>query len=359
MRLVEAIRPAAVPAQPGSLFWASTLRVLAALAVVTLHTSHFFVVSHGNTPSFAWWFGNTVDAAMRWCVPVFVLVSGALLLDPRHAESPVIFARKRARRVLIPLAFWSAVYLSWRVAFGHLTLAEVPRLLLEGIPYYHLWYLYMIPGLYLFTPFLRSYIRSSTDRERWYLTGLLLLLASVNSYISSFLRQDTQSFFTLFIPYLAYYLAGYQLRTVKIGQWAPRLLAGPWLACTALTALGTGILVRDYGTSTRGLYLYDYFSPPVMVAAIVVFLLVRWRVETAGRMPPPAARAILAAEPATLGIYVIHALVLAILQQLGALDPARLSPVAGIPLVALFVFGVSYLVTRLFLRLPILAHTVR
>jgi len=345
--------------QAGSLFWISTLRVVAALAVVVLHTSHFFVINRDNVAPDAWWVGNLIDSAVRWCVPVFVMVSGALLLDPSRHEDALAFARKRAGRVLTPLVFWTIFYLAFRIIFQNLQFGEIRRLLAEGIPYYHLWYLFMIPGLYLVTPFLRTYIRHSEDRERWYLILVLLLLAAINGYVTYFQRADTQSVFTLFVPYIAYYLAGYQLRRLDFRGSPVWLLLGEFLGCIALTAIGAAILYQRYGHSFRGLYFYDYFSAPVMGAALSLFVLMRFAVARNGAGLPVFLRNLIRAlEPATLGIYVVHALLLAIVQGLGGLDPNRVPPIVGIPAVALAVFAGSYLITWGMLRVPLLRRTV-
>ncbi len=340
------------------LFWISTLRVLAALAVVFLHTAYFFVVSRGGVEPSFWWFGNTIDSAVRWCVPVFVMISGALLLDPNRDEDGRTFAAKRAKRILIPLVFWTIIYLGWRIFLDGMALRDVPSVVLEGIPFYHMWYLYMIPGLYLATPFLRTYIRGSSDRERWVLVIFLLLLAAVNAAVSYFHRPDTQSIFSLWIPYVAYYLAGDQLRTLNVRGVSFRLLALELVAWIGVTALGTGLLVGSYGAGSKGLYFYDYMSPTVIASALIVFVLGRQLAGVQGCMPAFFGRLIRALDPATLGIYVVHALFLGIFERLGYLDPARFNPVIGIPAIALAVFACAYVTTRIFMLIPGLRNTV-
>src|SRR5216117_2766854 len=77
---VSGMRPGAMFTE--DLLWIEQARGAAALAVVILHVSAGVVRGVSDVTSAAWWIGNIVDSAMRWCVPVFVMISGALLLDP-------------------------------------------------------------------------------------------------------------------------------------------------------------------------------------------------------------------------------------------------------------------------------------
>ena len=86
------------------MIWLDAARVAAIVAVVLLQVSAS-VVTQAPLGSTVWWVGNGYDALVRWCVPVFVMVSGALLLDARKTESLATFFRKRAARIGLPLLF--------------------------------------------------------------------------------------------------------------------------------------------------------------------------------------------------------------------------------------------------------------
>lgn len=92
--------------------WFNNARVIAILAVVLLHVSSR-VVMWSELGSNDWWYANLYDSLVRWCVPVFVMISGALLLSPEKAEPLGLFYKKRASRILFPLVFWSLFYMLW------------------------------------------------------------------------------------------------------------------------------------------------------------------------------------------------------------------------------------------------------
>ena len=86
------------------------LRVIAALAVVWLHVSGDVVGTNPDIHQLYWWAGNIVDSLTRWCVAVFVMISGSLLLNKPSNKEPSAFYRSSLPRILIFLAFWTLFY---------------------------------------------------------------------------------------------------------------------------------------------------------------------------------------------------------------------------------------------------------
>ena len=88
------------------------------------------------------WLAANRDSAARWCVPVFVMISGALLLTPNGRRRAPLLKPPRGADLR---AAWTLFYLLWRTALdwiddGRLDLSFWPRKLAHGEPYYHLWY---------------------------------------------------------------------------------------------------------------------------------------------------------------------------------------------------------------------------
>ena len=93
------------------------MRVGACLAVILLHLSATIVMERDLLGSIHWHISNAIDAATRWCVPVFVMLSGALLLDPKKHASPREFWTKRLSRLLPAILAWPAIYFAWRAFY--------------------------------------------------------------------------------------------------------------------------------------------------------------------------------------------------------------------------------------------------
>lgn len=138
------------------MIWLNNSRIVAMFAVVFLHSAGL-VVLYSPIGTENWWLGNIYDSLTRWCVPVFVMISGALLLDTTKMEDLKSFYIKRLSKIMIPIMFWTVFFLLWVVLKKSLKgeiieAGDLTNRLLSGAPYFHLWFLYMIFFLYLFTP---------------------------------------------------------------------------------------------------------------------------------------------------------------------------------------------------------------
>ncbi|HRL21268.1 MAG TPA: acyltransferase family protein [Alcaligenes sp.] len=283
--------------------WINNTRIVAIFAVVWLHIAAYAVLN-AELGSADWWSGNVYDAATRWCVPVFVMVSGALLLEPRPAESMSRFYRKRAARILLPLLFWTAFYLLWTAYKQHWWTPQAepyPYLerLLQGRPYFHLWFLYMIVFLYLFTPFLRRLVQACRLRHLAALTAAAFALAALSTLSSTELKTNSTPFFTWFLSYLPYFLLGYLVR--KAPLTVPRRISLAVLAASiAATAWGCYALATRHNLQT-GAYFYDYLSITVIPMSVALILLLRdWHQAL---ISPLVSRHL---SELTLGVYLIH-----------------------------------------------------
>ncbi|GAB7265469.1 hypothetical protein DZS_24340 [Dickeya ananatis] len=84
--------------------WLYIARIVSTFAVIVLHISAY-TVSLAELGSLSWWAGNIYDSLTRWCVPVFVMISGALLLSPDKNESLSFFYKKRMSRIFLSIGF--------------------------------------------------------------------------------------------------------------------------------------------------------------------------------------------------------------------------------------------------------------
>ena len=248
-------------------------RWLAAVAVVMLHGAATVVSDPAAYGSGAWLAANLYDSAARWCVPVFVMISGALLLDPERPQDARRFYSRRVARICAPLLFWTLFYLLWRTALdwiddGRLDLSFWPRKLAHGEPYYHLWYLYMIVGLYLFAPLVRALAaRSSRQARALWVVGILGL-AILDALYRRALDAPPGFFLTWFLPYLGYFVAGRMIHAGELRIPRPGLMLA---ASVAATALGVYLLSSSRMLNT---YFYDYFSLTVPFMSLAAFQLI-------------------------------------------------------------------------------------
>src|ERR1035437_1784180 len=92
--------------------WLDTLRALAMFGVIIIHVSTPVVkMMYGKNMEY-WWIGNIVDSAVRFSVPLFLMLSGATMLGKEY--NLIDFYKKRISRVLFPILFWMIAYWVYR-----------------------------------------------------------------------------------------------------------------------------------------------------------------------------------------------------------------------------------------------------
>lgn len=329
------------------------IRVVAAFAIVWLHVSSGVVVHKPDAQRLEWWVGNLADALSRWALPVFVMLSGALLLTARAHKAPGRFYRRRLARILVPLLFWTAFYLGWtRYTNGTLDPAAATQSVLAGSPYIHLWYLYMLLGLYAVTPLLSFLVERSPHR--------LLLLIVVLAFVIVVVRPNVggvfgNTFLGLWIPFVPYFLAGrYQIGEARF-QYLRLLGVMAALVCGVGVAIEAGVAVsqaRAGGIDAA----YSHFNPLVIVMTLGMFA-VLGPGASAVAQDDWHARVVRQLAPLTLGVYVVHPAWLEIFAKHGV-HGAWVHPAVGIPAVTIVSFAISLATTWGIRQVPLLRRVV-
>lgn len=307
----------------------------------------------------SWWFGNVVDSAARWSVPVFVMLSGALLLHSGLADDPAAFYRRRLSRIVPPLVAWTVIYL----VQGHLTtnnpatLDQAVSSVLAGRPSFHLYFLYLLLGLYLVAPFLRPLVAHADRRVLATAILVFLALGLGDNLIAVWRGIGSVNAATRFLPYIGYFLAGAWL--IGLPPSRARVIVAVTVAALAIlgTAIGTNALVDSFGLG-QGRYLYEYLSVATVPASLAVFALFLWSAPWADRLARrlPGEWLSLAAG-STLGIYVMHPLLLTWLGDLGLGARTFFVPLA-VAATVLTTFVLSLVAVLILRRVPLIRRLV-
>ena len=306
------VEPAAARGRRVACFeWA---RALGCVAIVALHVYTTLWESVGRAsfgPVRAFIEGSLSIVLGRWAVPVFLMVTGALLLDP---DKDVGWERlwRYIRRMLFVLATFGFVFCLIESVYDHhavsfAVLGEALWHLVSAQSWGHLWYVYALLGLYALTPALH---KLTELRNRRALEAVLAVLYVVVLGGMTVLHVAQHTLFPRvnLLPALFYYLLGWytwaylrlDVRTVGLGVASVVAL----LACQALNhgemALPQYCLAALYG--------------------VLVFLLFRqYAVRPVEEVPLVALLA-----DRSFGVYVVHPLFLHVLVRV--LDPLAFPP---------------------------------
>ena len=339
------------------------IRTFAIVLVILLHASIEQVpaiVGVTSNVAVQWWSVNIYDSLSRPGVPLFVMLSGALLLQPSKVNEPLrVFFKKRASRIALPFLFWGAAYFAWRIFVNHetLTLYSIGQGLIWG-PYIHFWFLYMLIGLYLVTPLLRVFVAHADWKLLRYALVLWLVGSSVVPLIGIFANYDLNNNLFIFTGYVGYFLLGIYLLKV---QFRKSTVIALFLLGFIWTAVGTYLITATIGGKQQ-YFFYDNLSAGVILASVSLFLLLgSIQYGKVQKRLPRLSSLLHFISINSLGIYLFHFMVLETLQRgyLGIqISLATVNPIVEIPLITMVTLFICLIVLYPLNKIPLINKVI-
>lgn len=249
--------------------WADLCRVAAIFGVVVIHACGTNFYQFGKISTSDWLSINLLDSLVRCSVPLFVMLSGALLLSPQDKPATPLQIIGRIRKVAIPLLTWNVAYLLY---VSHFTGQAIDWMsMLRQVPMYHLWFVYMIIGLYLLLPVFQAVfaaISKRSDLQR-YLLALWLVVTCVPVYYPLPILALVQQ--TSLLGYAGYFLIGGIVANTH--QQSGKTFF--WVLVYLAAVLVTFWLTWHFSDARQSVdeRAYLYFSPNVFLASLAAFIL--------------------------------------------------------------------------------------
>ena len=363
------------------------MRIIAAFFVVMIHVSG--IASRA---------GIFYDSIARFSVPVFVIISGYYML-----ARPVSCGRafQKAGRLILLMLIWAAIYLAYGLYTGgfEFTGLTAAARLSEAAAFLftrpvHLWYMYAAAALYIFTPCLYVFCKNATKAE--YIYGLCLCFV-LGCVVTTALRSGQLPLFSEIMdkskaPYLLgfiflYLFGGYIGKYGRPQAKLRRVFYILGILGVLATIFGTLVLTgfAGEGSGAAGLgkfwqpaafaeaipadLLLSFFAPNVVLAATAFFLALK-KAPRSFRGEGDGSGAELCGEAAgkstlrlrsmlhelsgcTLGIYLMHPLILRILQDFTSVF-SGLAAITYIPLMTGLVYILALVTVILLRRVPVI-----
>lgn len=290
----------------GRLWGLDAVRAVATLLVIVIHCDHWPLQSSGA--DLAVWGG--VDTVARVAVPLFVLLSGFLMTHQRQDDVPRdVFLRRRLGRSLLPWLVWTPIY----TLIGLYLTQEVPLnwsgvwgwWLLGGG---HLWFLVLIPQLYiafLFWP------RSMRGRK---VAAVVAVAVQTALCLYRLYAPNTAPLQTLFLGYGAQFLLfwiGYFAVGAALGAWFAQAGRPPpawpfWLCLPLGAALLLGV---DFAGAANASYAQGtgaFLRPTLVPLAVAAFPALTLSGNSLLREHPGLRRPVGLISRYSLAIYIVH-----------------------------------------------------
>ncbi len=339
------------------------IRTLAIGLVVLLHASNEALQASSVSMPY-WWTAIVYKSLALSCVPLFVMLSGALLLQPTKLEEPIrVFLKKRLSRIGLAFVFWNMVYLAWGfyvynvpVTFDNVVQGIVKDLFTGA--WYQFWFIYLIIGLYLITPILRVIIVHGNPRITRYLIVLWFAGVAVLPLIQFGFSYTLDAGVFVLSGFIGYFVMGNYLQKIRLRNF---ILYGLLIASFVGTVFGVWLMT--YPLSSFGLsdYFLGYLTVNVIVGSVSLFLiLLKVKPDWPGTNNP-ASRFVQVISNNTLPIFLFHVIILETFERglLGfKISYTTLNPILEIPLLAALTFLITLGLVLLMRKLPVLNNLI-
>ena len=349
------------------------LRFISCFMVVVVHCIEpFYLGGEGtlirNAADAAW--SAFLDSALRAAVPLFVLASSYLLFPLKYDTGT--FFRKRFVRVCIPLIIWSLLYALipyYGSAEGFDRGDTLQRLLLNFNSHSgHLWFLYMLLGVYLVMPLLSPWAEKVSKKGEeiflavWAFTTFIPFFRQAATAVTgspdlwgeaSWNEYGTFQYVSGFVGYLV--LGHYFRKYVPEMSWKKTLaVAVPlWAVGYAITALWFWMAMpKDFPVegpidiAVRMETSWQFCAAGVAMTAVAYFMVIRKMNSTGGFYR----KVILPVSGVSYGIYLMHMFFLIFFHQV--VSGWGLSTPVHILVTAVLTFAVSSIISRLISMIP-------
>ena len=191
------------------------LRVLATCAVVLMHvlTGATDVTDASIVPEYRSLLLSVMDL-VTWCVPIFLLISGYLFLNPERTLTYPVMIKKYCRRIALAILLFGIPYAASELVVAERTfrvmmIPEALKMTLTGHTWSHMWYLYLILFLYLITPLLKKVLRVLPVWGVAAVMAVIFLGSSVAPFLNKVLDVNSIPVLPDGGVYFLYYLCGY------------------------------------------------------------------------------------------------------------------------------------------------------
>lgn len=202
------------------------LRVLATCAVVLMHvlTGATDVTDASIVPEYRSLLLSVMDL-VTWCVPIFLLISGYLFLNPERTLTYPVMIKKYCRRIALAILLFGVPYAASELVVTERTfrirmIPEALKMTLTGHTWSHMWYLYLILFLYLITPLLKKVLRVLPVWGVAAVMAVIFLGSSVAPFLNKVLDVNSIPVLPDGGVYFLYYLCGYlfAVREVRVDK---------------------------------------------------------------------------------------------------------------------------------------------
>ena len=211
-----------------------------------------------------------------------------------------------------------------------------------GNAHYHLWYLYMLIGIYVLVPVYRIFIKHARKKDIEYLIKIFIIFGITFNFIKNTSRlvhpllQFSSYSFSELISYSGYFFAGYYFKKYPVSKRFFYIIISLGLLAFLITIIATSVITKKTGSPNE--LFFGNLYPLTLLESFFVYLVFKALFEN--KTFKRQQMIIITLSNYSFGIYLIHALIIEELSRIGV-NANTMHSLFSIPLISLAVFMIS------------------
>lgn len=335
-------------------YW-DILRILAMVFLVIRHsaTATFEFVERLSTN---WWVCNVYGSLSAWMIPVFMMISGASFLDHSRNVNTKKLYQKNILRMIYAFAFWSLFYAVYNTVSGQDLQDDFFTMVFQG--HFHLWFIPMIIGMYMITPLLRPVAKNQKTLLAitivTSITGVIIpTLQDLGLFFDSGMFPGLNHF-GYFSAYVCFFFMGCLFHNINLSKEARWVIYILGIIATVVIFYGTYLLTVKDAYHNEDMQADNNLFTAIQGIALFVFFREKFRYK---EMKENTKKLILDISGLTFGVYMVHVVLLALLDKFG-FSPVTYPAIYMIPMLILFVLPTSFFISLGIKKIPFLGKYI-
>lgn len=337
--------------------WIDFVRIIACFLVIVNHTNSQIFIN--TTPSVEWFVSLIYFFVSKIAVPLFVIISGYLLLDRQDSYYTNF---RRIMRMVIVLFFASLGYYIYFVSLGRIcssfSWAEFLGIIVKGPMTGAFWYLYLYIGLLIMLPFLQKLVKGMERKDFYVFFAISAVVYGIWPILEHYapvltLSKDLE--IPLFASYVTMLMLGYYFKKYAVSRKNAKI----WSAVIFVVTIAFNVIATysEYTyvsqDSNKYLFLDERTLFPIVLAACCVFYIFKDM-----KLRGFVGQVISLAGGCVFGIYLLSDFLIGYFQFVFDFFSRYMSPLLAVLIMEGWIFVLGFVVVYVMKKIPIIKELV-
>ena len=257
------------------------LRILCAIGVILIHVTGTYIGNSTTLINQNKEINYTLieaffDCIGRFAVPVFLMLTGVFTLSNPKNKNFSYFYKKSIKNIFVPTIIFTILYIIYQIiisfTFKDISLKSIRYNVIHGEPYYHLWYMYMLIGVYMLIPFIIR-LKDDIGIKRFKMVSILFFPIAILSLWTTEFKFNWN--FGMSFLYCSYVMIGYiiskNVKNKSLIKFIIFLILGILLEIFA-TYKVNDIILKGISFSELKYTIQGQESPIIAIASVFIFI---------------------------------------------------------------------------------------